>query len=227
MKRIRELIAESRSRYPDDDFFSNFESLCKIDKARKAWYQCYDRALLTLDSKSWKLLKEKALQHFLDHREGQKKQGFFNQLNEAFAYRYLINMGYSNIRFIPEDKGRRPDIGYDFNGLQMYCEAKTLSISDDEITRRAGNEVHDGFVYTSLSDGFINKFTEAYKLAKQQIDALGSHGTVYIMIYLDDFTLDYYQMYRKQLIEFSITSGFNNLFIKIGQLGNRSISIDC
>lgn len=53
----------------------------------KKYYQVYNNALIVLDDESWKILKEKALQHYFDHRRGQKKQSFFNQLNEAFAYR--------------------------------------------------------------------------------------------------------------------------------------------
>ncbi len=67
---------------------------------------------MMLDDESWHILKEKALQHYFDHRKSQKTQGFFNQLNEAFAYRYLVNKGFKNIRFIKEDKNKRPDIEY-------------------------------------------------------------------------------------------------------------------
>ena len=76
MDRIRELIACVRSRYPDEDFFSNFEESCRINNDKKKYYQVYNRALMVLDNKSWQILKEKALRHFLDHRKGQKKQGF-------------------------------------------------------------------------------------------------------------------------------------------------------
>ena len=225
MTRIRELIAQIRSRYPKDDFFENFESSCKIAKGKKAQYQCYNGALLTLDAESWKLLKEKALQHYLNHREGQRKQGFFNQLNEAFAYRYLIRMGYSDIRFIPEGKERRPDIGYTRSGVQMYCEVKTLGISKDEITRRNGGMAYDGAVYARLDEGFIKKFCDAVCTAKAQINALGSEGLVYVVVRLDDIALDCYRTYRTQLIRVSATNGFDNLFIKIGLLGNKRICI--
>lgn len=87
MKRIREIIADIRNRYPDDDFFSDFESSCRNSPIMKKYYQVYNNALIVLDDESWKILKEKALQHYFDHRRGQKKQSFFNQLNEAFAYR--------------------------------------------------------------------------------------------------------------------------------------------
>jgi hypothetical protein len=86
MKRILELIVDVRRRDPNDRFFSNFEHSCQISEQKTKYYSAYNNALMVLDDESWQILKEKALQHYFDHpRKGQKKQGFFNQLNEAFA----------------------------------------------------------------------------------------------------------------------------------------------
>ena len=180
---------------------------------------------MALDPESWNLLKHKALQHYFDHREGQRKQGFFNQLNEAFAYRYLIGMGYGDVRFIPEGKKPRPDIGFTNNGTEMYCEVKSLGISKDEIARRNTVMAYDGVFRARLNDGFIRKFCDAVNAAKRQINELGTEGLVYVVVRLDDIALDYYQNYRRQLISVSTMHGFDNLFIKIGVLGNKSICI--
>ena len=222
MKRIRELIAEIRNRHPEDDFFSNFEHSCSIFAAKKAYYQVYNRALMALNAESWNLLKHKALEHYLDHREGQRKQGFFNQLNEALAYRYLVGMGYGNVRFIPEDKKKpRPDIGFTCNGTAMYCEVKTLGISKDQIVRHNTAMAYDSAVHSMLGHGLIKKFCDAVHIAKRQINALGTEGLVYVIVRLDDITLDYYRIYRSQLISVSAKHGFDNLFIKIGVLETR------
>ena len=191
MKRIRELIAEVRRRYPEDHFFSNFKHSCRISAAKKAYYRAYNRALMALDPESWNILKHKALQHYFDHREGQTKQGFFNQLNEAFAYRYLIGMGYGDVRFIPEGKKPRPDIGFTTDGTEMYCEVKSLGTSNDEITRRNTVMAYDGAVYARLDYGFIKKFCDAVNAAKRQINQLGTEGLVYVVVRLDDIALDY------------------------------------
>jgi hypothetical protein len=90
MKRIRELIATVTKKYPNDQFFADFEESCRINTAKRSWYRTYDIALQTLDKESWQILEEKAVKHFNDHRPGQLKQGFFHQLNEAFAYNYLV-----------------------------------------------------------------------------------------------------------------------------------------
>lgn len=225
MKRIKELISAVKTKYPDDQFFADFESSCKISKAKKAHYLAYERALSALDTESWSILRTKALQHYMDHRAGQLKQGFFNQLNEAFAYRYLVSTGASAVRFIPEAKNPTPDLSYILDGDQMHCEVKCLGISNDEIDRRNGGCVYDGTVYARLSEGFINKFCDAVSYARGQIGSNGTDGLVYLIIRADDIALDHYKIYQKQLIHTAMKNGFGNLFIKIGTLGNKRIYI--
>lgn len=225
MKRIIEIIADIKNRYPNDDFFGNFTASCRISPDKRKQYQAYNKALMTLDDESWQILKDKALKHYRDHREGQKKQGFFNQLNEAFAYRYLTNKGFKNIRFIKEDKKKRPDIEYMLEKTKFCCEVKTLGISKDEISRRGSGSVCDGKVHYSLGEGFLNKFQQAVESAWTQIKEIGPEGLVYILMRFDDIALDHYQNYRKQVIEFSNRHRFNNLYIKIGTTGNKRICI--
>jgi len=181
---------------------------------------------MMLDDESWQILKDKALQHYLNHRKGQTKEGFFNLLNEAFAYRYLVCKGFKDVRFIKEKKkGKSPDIRFNDKDTQNYCEVKTLGISNDEINRRSTMMAYDGSVYLNLSNGFLNKLREAVISARQQIYAFGPNGLVYIIILFDDIALDYYQNYRKQLITFSKNHGFDNLLMKIGLLGKKRICI--
>lgn len=223
MKRIHEIIGDLRHRYPHDDFFSTFEESCRISPGKKYYYRLYNKALMVLDDESWNILKNKAIQHYLDHRKGQRKQGFFNQLNEAFAYRYLVRRGFHDVRLIGEGARTSPDIRFVVHNTQNYCEVKTLGISDDEIDRRSSGNVIDGAIYVSLNDGFLNKFCDAVATARKQIQAWGPDGLVYIIVSFDDIASDYYQNYRKQLIKLALNHGFENLFIKIGLRGNRSI----
>jgi hypothetical protein len=137
----------------------------------------------------------------------------------------LVAKGYGDVQFIPEDKKPRPDIGFTCDGITMYCEVKSLGISNDEISRRNTVMAYDGGVYAKLNDGFLKKFCDAVNAASRQIDALGSEGLVYIVVRFDDIALDHYRIYRRQLIEVSEKHGFDNLFIKIGILGNKRICI--
>jgi hypothetical protein len=223
MKRIREIISDLRNQFPSDDFFCGFEESCRVSPEKRYYYRLYNKALMELDAESWSILKDKALRHYLNHRKGQKKQGFFNQLNEAFAYRYLVGQGFSDVRFIKVGKKISPDISFTVNNTQSYCEVKTLGISDDEINRRGSQTVFDSRVHVSLIDCFLTKFSYAVATASQQIHAWGPNGLVYVIMLFDDIALDYYQNYRKQLIAFSSRHRFENLFIKLGLRGNKRI----
>ena len=227
MKRIHELITDIKTCHPNDGFFDNFAESCQLSHDKRKQYKIYNRALMMLDDESWLILKEKAIKHYFDHRKGQKKQGLFNQLNEAFAYRHLVNRGYNNVRFIKENnKGKRPDIEYMVDETKYYCEVKTLGISDDEINFRGSGSVIDGSTYYCLGAGFLDvKFKKAVCDAWLQINQLGNEGLVFVLIRFDDIALDHYSHYRKQLIRFSKRQGFQNLFIKIGLTGNRRICI--
>lgn len=182
---------------------------------------------MAVDDMSWQILKNKALQHYMDHRPGQEKQGFFNQLNEAFAYRYLINQGFTDVRFIEEDKKKKtPDIRFMAHNTQAYCEVKTLGISDKEIDRRNRMTVSDPMeVYAKLSDAFLNKFSKTVDSAWRQIHTKGDKGLVYIVVLFDDSIRFFYNDYRKHLICFCRTHDLENIFIKIGLDGNKRIDI--
>jgi hypothetical protein len=224
MKRILEIIADARKQYPNDDFFSGFEQKCQMYPTIGKSYRVYNKALMTLDDESWQILKSKALRHYLDHRVGQKKLGFFNQLNESFAYRYLVNRGFENVGFIQEGKNASPDIRFTTHNKQAYCEVKTLGISNDEIDRRSTIMSYDGWVYASLSEGFLRKFCSAVIAGRKQIHAVGSAGLVYVIIIFDDIGLFCYDNYRKQLLKLCRIHEFDNLFVKVGLQGNRRLS---
>jgi len=147
-------------------------------------------------------------------------------LNEAFAYRYLVRQGCSEVRLIKEDGTRSPDISFIIDKAQRYCEVKTLGISDDEIDRRTSGDVFDGRYYVHLSKSFLDKkFSDAITHANEQILSRGQ-GLIYVIMRFDDIALDYYENYKKQLIRFSIENRFDNLFIKIGLRGNKRISVN-
>jgi hypothetical protein len=205
MKRFRELVADVRVRYPADDFFADFENSCQAEPLKRKHYRSYNEALMLLDDESWNILKEKAIVHFGNEREGQRKQGFFNQLNEAFAYRYLLHKGFRNIRFMNEGEKKTPDISFLDRGTKSYCEVKTVGISDD------------------LGTGFQNKLAADIDRAREQVHTVGDHGLVFILVRFDDVALDHYRRYRKQLTEFCRSRGLVNVIFKIDHRGNKII----
>jgi enoyl reductase-like protein len=224
MRKLQELITAVRKKYPADKFFSDFENKWSKHPLMEKYFRTYNKAFMTMDLASWEILKAKALQHYLDHRRGQLKQGFFNQLNESFAYRYLIRQGFDGVRLIKEGKKPSPDIQFRVHDGLAFCEVKTLNISNDEIYRRTRiNVAQDGFVYACLSDGFIKKFCDAVQTAKNQIHAVGDRGLIYVIVEFDDFAGFCYETYKKQLLELISVKHLDNIIIQIGLLGVRRI----
>jgi len=126
---------------------------------------------MLLDDESWNTLKEKAIEHFRDERDGQRKQSFFNQLNESFAYRYLLHKGCKNVRFIKEGKKKSPNISFIDRGTESYCEVKTVGVSDDEINRRARHRAYDCGLYFNLTRDFKTNWEQT----------LTEHGNKFIL----------------------------------------------
>jgi len=224
MQRVFELIDATRLRYPKDRFFEGFNESCRLNPVKRRYYRTYDDALRTLNSASWEVLKQKALNHYLDHREGQQKQGFFNQLNEAFAYRYLVSRKCSAVTIMEETGETMPDIQFGEPRRQCYCEVKTIGLSDDEIERRSSLKAHKP-AYEFLSTGFFNKFQDSIEVANQQISEKGDAGLVFLILNNDDIALDHYQQYRKQIISHCRENSIQNLYVKIGLRGQRRIHI--
>lgn len=220
MKRITELVNEVRRKHPKDDFLSNFESSCEENPLKRNFYRSYERALASLDEESWLILKEKAINHFRDHRPGQLKTGFFNQLNEAFAYSYLVDYGFANVKFLREGRFQQADLGFVKEDRPGLCEVKSIGISDDEISRRSSNEYIDSSVNSSLSPEFLTKLNSTIDSAKPQIAAYPDTSFVYVVIEFDDFTRDFLADYRAQLETFVSTYPTRNLILQVDRFGS-------
>lgn len=222
MQRFQELIHKVQEKHPGDNFFADLDLTFRVSPPARATFCAYDRAFQCLDPESWQELSKKAICHFLHHRNGQLKQGFFNQLNEAFAYQYLVRRGYTGVRILPETGQRQPDIVFYNRCRHDYCEVKTIGISDLEISRRS-TPMFDGSIYYDLTPEFLQKLDSAMTNALDQIRSQNASGLVYLIVNFDDFTLCYYERYRRQL--FTCIQAHEAPFVvaKIGLLGQRRI----
>ena len=222
MRHIRELIALTKVAHPNDRFFGNLDLILDVYSAE---YRAYERALCYLDPESWVKLRIKAIVHFPDYRNGQLKQGFFNQLNEVFAYQHLVRRGYRQVRVLHEVGKTQPDIEYMDGDERLFCEVKTICISDKQIARRNTNQLlrGDAPIYDVLSDGFVNKLQSDLDKASRQINARVAKGLIYVLIFFDDFTVTNYDTYRKQICTCIQTHKAENVFVKVGLLGRRHI----
>ena len=223
MQRVRELIHEAKAAYPSDTFFAGVDRSLQVFPQARAFYRAYDRALSYLDHESWAAVSQKALSHFRDHRRGQLKQGFFHQLNDAFAYQHLVRRGYSRVRVLREGTQKTPDLSY-FKGTSLlHCEVKSIGISEEEIAKRQPAEYAHRDTYGSLSNGFLNKLGSDLTHAQEQISSLGTPGLVFVVATFDDFTLTYYDRYRTQIAEFLASHPVPEVYVKVGVLGGRRI----
>ena len=224
MGRVLELVEAAKAAYPADTFFDRFAETCREIPAKHRAYRSYEDALRYLDPASWQILKTKAVSHFCDHRRGQLKQGFFNQLNEALAYRHLVRPGNRHVRALPEQGSQVPDLEYYEGRHRRFCEVKTLGISDREIARRDSREVFTN-AYPSLGDGFIGKLRNAIALGRKQIEAQNGEGLVYVVVTFDDIAQDYYRGYRRELAAFAKAESIDEVYLRFGVRFNRRMRL--
>lgn len=222
MQRIRELIRRIQSSHPSDAFLGDAMYAVKTSRSARRNYEAYERALAVMDLTSLETLYGKAISHFFDHRLGQLKQGFFNQLNDCFAYRYLLSRGCGRIQIVSESTTPQPDLSYEQGGKQHFCEVKTIGISDEEIGRRGTGQAFSAN-YHQLSTGFFRKLSHDIDQANRQIQARGTDGIVFVVTTLDDFSLTYYCDCRAQLRDFLKQHHSKNVHIKVGIVGSRRI----
>jgi hypothetical protein len=223
MRHIRELIALAEAAHPNDRFFANLDQTLAAFPEVRAEYRAYERALSLLDPKSWAELRAKAVAHFADHRKGQLKQGFFNQLNEAFAYQHLVRRGCQHVRVLQEVGQTQPDIEYMDGDERLFCEVKTIGISQEQIARRNPSQRFCSSIYYELSVGFVNKLQSTLDVAHRQINARGAKGLIYLLVLFDDFTLANYDTYRKQICTCIKVHTAESVYVKVGLLGRRHI----
>lgn len=223
MQRMRTLIKSVKEKYPNDKFFDSVAKSLQILPQARALYRAYDKALACLDVESWEILSDKAVAHFRDHRKGQLKQGFFNQLNEAFAYQFLLRQGYTHVSVLPENGKTTPDLAYRQGASIRYCEVKSIGISDEQVARWGAEMVFDGSVHQELSSGFLQKLDADIQQAYDQIASKGADGIVFIVTNFDDITLEYYKRYKEQIEQYLSQKEKPEVYIKIGLIGGRKI----
>lgn len=242
--RLTRLLQELKRVHQSDWYIKDLDEDLRRIPEFKSQVGTYDRVLQSLDPCSWERLKCKARETFKQNREGRGKSAFFDQLNEAFAYRYLVNQhGHSLVRFLPENKQKGvkcPDIYYKYRCEDRYCEVKTIGMSDEMIGRFENPEVLRcyGVWYSEMGNSydkdsmlpaiFLKKLTSTIEGAFKQVRCNGNqnemHGMVYVVVNLDDSTLQHYVTYRKQIVG-QLLSGFPNdeIYVKFGIGGQKHI----
>jgi hypothetical protein len=217
-----------RKQHSEDSFFRTFESSLKTWPLKRRFYAAYERAFALLDDSSWKNLLSKAVNHFPEKRYRQVKGPFFDQLNDALAYQWLVSRGFTEVSVLPEPRDAKqgskcPDISFCASGNQFYCDVKTLSTSIAELDQRCSSKYRDSSRYAQLHPTFLKKIDDAVSTGTEQIRARGPNGMVFVLVNFDDFTLTYYSRHRTQIASHLRDRVSLPIVIKFGVCGHRRI----
>ncbi|WP_223460403.1 hypothetical protein [Pseudomonas sp. A-R-26] len=225
MPGFNELIEEIEKKHPNDWWIKSRRETESLFPDSFPQVHVYENALRILDSDSWLVLSEKAQKVFPGSRELRGKHQFFDLLNEALAYEYLVAQELCNIRLLRTVKNQKsPDISYEANCVPCYCEVKTINVSQDEIDKTVAGKSFDSSIYHELTPQFLNKLYLTIQAAVAQIKSLAPSGLVYVIVHFDDFTLDHYETYQRQISELLACSfPAHEVVVRVGVLGTHYI----
>lgn len=159
-----------------------------------------------LDKNSWEFLKEEADVPLEkpDH-EGRGWQELITILNQARGYIYLVGIGCSDVKFIPRQNEKTPDVQGKFrDGSIALCEVKTLNRSKEEVKRSIEGTAVDLKNY--LEPGFFTKLQSDINEAKVQLKSYNSDPNVRRIVYIvpnfDDLFAEHKAEYYKQIDQY-------------------------
>lgn len=209
MPRVYELQDLISDRSAPCAYFRDFDASIGNEPEKLKTWLARERIFQTLDPASWQFLKNEASPYLTKRNtKGRGHQQLISILNQAWAYTYLVDEGCLRTAFIPpmrkpvRKKGlETPDIEGELKERRVLCEVKTVSISDDEATRREMGAV--GSTLDLLEIGFFNKLTSDLLKAKSQIESYdGSTGIrriAFIVLNFDDWLGEYKADYFQQI----------------------------
>ncbi|OQY64742.1 hypothetical protein B6D29_04630 [Microgenomates bacterium UTCPR1] len=162
-------------------------------------FEPYEQSLNRLDQPTWEYIKQRLLQRTIKHPTRGWAQ-FYDTLAEVRGYCHLLDRGYANVRFIPENNNfRTPDIeANDSSGTSYFLESKSIGFSDDERnyilenTRRlgTGQTLIARNVTQGMPQGLKDKIISTITYAKGQLLNYEQQNTfagriIYLTLHLD------------------------------------------
>jgi hypothetical protein len=137
---------------------------------KRELFERIEADLQRLDDTAWTALKARFTPWPKKARPGRNIEPLYDALNEAKAYNYLRDAGFSNVHFIPVStvSGRKtPDLGADDQGRSVLCDAKTINRSDDEVDRFFSGGVGTSTLH--LTEQLLDKLRKTAAHAKEQM----------------------------------------------------------
>lgn len=215
LRRVMPRVYELKDLIRDQDdpraCFPNFDNYIRdnassLDSMKQAWL-AYESEFQRLEATSWESLKNEASPYLnaFDLENGRGQQQLISILNQARAYNYIVDLGCSNVRFIPRAKKNgqeTPDIEGELNGERVLCEVKTIHISKDEADRRQAGGA--GSTTNLLDDKFLyEKLKPTLCKAKSQMKSYDRSDNVkcvaFLVVNFDDSLGEYRIEYYAQI----------------------------
>ena len=189
-----------------DAYFQDFEKVLK-DQSGLYEFRKVEGWLAELDDAAWQNLKQRATPLLLKRESGRGWQGLFDILrSEARAFGYLQSIGCTGVHFIARTDKKTPDLGaLQEDGRSVFCEVKTINISDDEAEKRSRGHGDDSFSRRSqdVSEGFLRKLSDKLAEAVVQLDAADSkrqaRRMIFTMLHFDDWWGNHQARYIAQI----------------------------
>lgn len=206
--RVNELLELIENTADYNAYFHNFqESVQDLTKYR-CWRN-FEQAFQQMDMSSWEDLKRRATPYLCKFDNGRGWQQLISTLNEAYAYKYLIDIGCEKVAFIPTQKEKAPDLEGYLQNQMVLCEVKSIWESDNEVDRRL--EQKAGSSSMKLSDEFFSKkFNPTLCQAESQISQHPKASTarcfLFFIITFDDSLGEYKKQYYEQIDQFLCAS---------------------
>lgn len=207
LPRIYELRKLAQSPPSAEAYFYDFDNKLADSRVRLKHFRDLEADLRQLDLLAWDHLKLQLSPLLTVRIEGRGWQSMFDKLNEAKGYRHLINIGCTDVAFIPTSPitgQKTPDLPGNLAGTKVLCEVKTINISAIEAIRRVNGAA--GVITLQLSDGFFRKLKYDLETATTQMIVYDSENSVrrivYIVVNFDDNLNEYVDDYSAQIDSF-------------------------
>ena len=192
-----------------DAYFQNFEKglLEKNSTSKLNAFRKLERWLDALDDAAWQDLRQRAAPLLLKWESGRGWQTLFDILHsEARAFGYLQSIGCTGVHFIARTNKKTPDLGASQDGRSVFCEVKTINISEDEVEKRSRMQrgaFVGGRTSPTVGEGFLAKLRATLADALKQLDAADperlARRMIFTMLHFDDWVGDYQPQYIAQI----------------------------
>lgn len=192
-------------------YFQDFENGLVTHPSKLRAFQELERLLGMLDDAAWGDLKPRASERLVSQarEQGRGWQSLFDVLNEANGYAFLCSLGCTGIKFIPSDESKTPDLKAVLDGIEVFCEVKTINISAEEAGYRKASAAGEIVVHETpvhMTEPFLQKLRGTIECAIAQIDAVDpkrkARRIVVIVVNFDDWVGDCQPQYFADLDDF-------------------------